>query len=376
MNNIYFDYNASTPIDPEVVKALRPFVESQHGNPSSAHSFGRPLKEAVENARRQLADLLNCDARGIIFNSGASEANNTVIKGAAFSFRNRGDHIITCQVEHPCVLNSCAFLEKQGIKVTYAEVDRFGMVDPDTIRKAITPKTILISIMHANNEVGTIQPVAEISRIAKEHEIPMHTDAAQSVGKIPMSIQQLGVDFLSVAGHKFYAPKGVGALYQRPGIEIEPLIHGAGHENNFRSGTLNAAYIVGLGKAAELSNIEFQSGHQNHVRNLRDEFQQLLTEALGDRIIVNGHPEMRLPNTLHVSFRGITGVELLGRAPEIAASTGAACHSGQVFISATMKAMRIDPELAAGAVRFSLGRFTTRDEIVRAADLIRRALQS
>jgi cysteine desulfurase len=373
MSNIYLDYNASTPVDPEVVQAMWPYVQSQHGNPSSTHTFGRPLKEAIETARRQLADLLSCDPQGLIFNSGASEGNNTVLKGAAFSFRARGDHIITCQVEHPCILNSCAFLEKQGVKVTYVEVDRFGMVDPDTIRKAITPKTMLISIMHANNEVGTVQPIAEISRIAKEHEIPMHTDAAQSIGKIPMSIQQLGVDFVSIAGHKFYAPKGVGALYQRKGIEIEPLIHGAGQENNFRSGTMNAPSIVALGKAAELANREFQH-HDNSVQWLRDEFQRLLMEALGDRIEINGHPEKRLPNTLHVSFRGTTGVDLLARTPEIAASTGAACHSGQVYISATMKAMRIDPVLAAGSVRFSLGRFTTREEIVRAVDSIRKAI--
>lgn len=368
MTAIYLDYNASTPVDPDVAAAMWPFIQARHGNPSSVHAFGRPLKEAMDTARQQLAALLGAPAE-IYFNSGASEANNTVMKGCAFTFRQRGNHIITSQMEHPSILQACAFLEKQGMQVTYVGVDRYGLIDPDNVQKAITPKTILISIMHANNEVGTIQPISEIGNIARTHEIPFHSDAAQSVGKIPLSIQDLGVDLLSVAGHKFYAPKGVGALYKKQGMQLEPLIHGAGQEMDFRSGTQNAPYIVAIGKAAELAARELND-HASHVSDLRNEFQQMLLERLGSGIVVNGHPQKRLPNTLHVSFRNTTGVDLLNRIPDIAASTGAACHSGQIYLSATMKAMGIDPELAAGSVRFSVGRFTTRDEIHRAVDLI------
>lgn len=370
MTAIYLDYNASTPVDPDVATAMWPFIQTRYGNPSSVHAFGRPLKDAMDIARRQLASLLGATTEEIFFNGGASEANNTVLKGCSFTLCQGGDHFITSQMEHPSILNACAFLEKQGMHVTYVGVDRYGMVDPGNIRKAITPKTILISIMHANNEVGTIQPIAEIGEIARAHEIPFHSDAAQSVGKIPLSIRDLGVDLLSVAGHKFYAPKGVGALYKKQGLQLEPLIHGAGQEMDFRSGTQNAPYIVAIGKAAELAAGELRH-HASHIRDLRDEFQQLLLEHLGSQIVVNGHPEKRLPNTLHVSFRKTTGVDLLNRIPDIAASTGAACHSGQIYLSATMKAMGIDPELAAGSVRFSVGRFTTREEIHRAVDLIR-----
>lgn len=372
MSDIYLDYNASTPVDPEVATAMWPFIQSQHGNPSSVHSFGRALKQAMDAARSRVAVLLGCEPSEISFNSGASEANNTVIKGAAFTLRGRGNHIITSQVEHPSIINACRFLEKQGIAVTYVGVDRFCSVDPDSVRRAITPRTILVSIMHANNEVGTLQPIAEISRIVREHGILLHTDAAQSVGKIPVSIRELGVDLMSVAGHKFYAPKGVGALYRRGGVALEPLIHGAGQEDGFRSGTQNAPYIVALGKAAELAMREPDAG-ASHSRSLRDHFQQELLRRLGERIVINGHPELRLPNTLHVSFRNITGVDLLARAPRIATSTGAACHSGQVHLSATLMAMGIAPEIGAGSVRFSVGRFTTRDEIDQAAEWIETA---
>jgi cysteine desulfurase len=373
MNPVYLDYNASTPVDPRVAAAMWPYIESRHGNPSSIHPFGRALKEAIDRARSQVASLLEASPEESYFNSGASESNNTVLKGVAFSFREKGNHIITTSIEHPSILNACGFLEKQGIHVTYLPVDRYAMVDPEAVRRAITPRTILISVMHANNEVGTVQPVRDCSRIAREHGILFHTDAAQSVGKIPVSVQQLGVDLMSVAGHKFYAPKGVGVLFKKTGVEIEPLIHGAGQEMNLRSGTQNAAYCVAIGKAAELAAEDFAS-HADAVRLLRDEFQQILVSKLSGKIVVNGHPEHRLPNTLHVSFRGITGVDLLSRIPDLATSTGAACHSGQVYLSATLKAIGIDPELGAGSVRFSLGRFTTRDEIQAASDLIINAL--
>lgn len=372
MKNIYLDYNASTPVDPEVAAAMWPFVQSHHGNPSSVHAFGRTLKEAMDTARGRVARLLSCAPEDISFNSGASEANNTVIKGACFTLRDRGNHIVTSQVEHPSVINACRFLEKQGIQVTYVGVDRFGMVDPDSVRGAITSKTILVSIMHANNEVGTLQPISEISRITRERGVLLHTDAAQSIGKIPVSVLDLGVDLQSVAGHKFYAPKGIGALYRRAGVALEPLIHGAGQENDFRSGTQNAAYIVALGKAAELAQRELE-GNAGHSRGLRDHFQRELLTRLGDRIVINGHPQQRLPNTLHVSFRNTTGVDLLSRIPRLATSTGAACHSGQVYLSATLKAMGIAPEIGAGSVRFSVGRFTTRDDIDQAVEWIEKA---
>jgi cysteine desulfurase len=372
MDTIYLDYNASTPVDPQVSEAMWPFVQQFYGNPSSVHVFGQRLKQAIDVSRNQLASLLDASASEFLFNSGASEANNTVLKGAACSLHSHGNHIITSRMEHPSILNTCSFLEKQGISVTYVDVDGYAMVDPESVRKAITSRTILISIMHANNEVGTLQPISEISSIAREHGILLHSDAAQSVGKIPVSVQDLSVDLLSIAGHKLYAPKGIGALYKKSGVTIEPLIHGAGQESDFRSGTQNAAYIVALGKAAELAQHEL--AHPGYaVCALRDEFQQRLLERLGSRIVVNGHPHQRLPNTLHVSFRGITGVDLLARIPELATSTGAACHSGQVYLSPTLRAMGIDPELGAGSVRFSLGRFTTRDEILQTVELIERA---
>ena len=374
MNPIYLDYNASTPVDPQVAAAMWPYIESRYGNPSSVHAFGRPLKEAMDSARSQVAALVQSRPEELYFNSGASESNNTVLKGAAFALREKGDHIITTRIEHPSILNACAFLETQGLRVTYVPVDGYAMVDPDAVRKAVTPRTILISVMHANNEVGTIQPLQEISRVAREYGILFHTDAAQSVGKIPVSIQHLGVDLMSIAGHKFYAPKGVGVLFKKQGVEIEPLIHGAGQEMNFRSGTQNAAYCVAIGKAAELASVDL-GDHANAIRIMRDEFQQILVSQLSNKMVVNGHPEYRLPNTLHASFRGITGVDLLARIPELASSTGAACHSGQVYLSATLKAIGIDPELGAGSVRFSLGRFTTREEIHRATGLLLSALR-
>jgi cysteine desulfurase len=342
-----------------------------YGNPSSTHSYGRIAKDAVEGARRQVADLLGCALEEIIFTGGGSESNNTVLKGVAYSFRHRGNHLITSTVEHPAIINPCRFLEQQGLRVTYVPVDRTGMVDPADVRRAITPQTILISIMHANNEVGTLQPIAEIGRIAREHGVLMHTDAAQSVGKIATRVNELGVDFLSIAGHKVYAPKGIGALYMRSSISIEPLIHGAGHEFGQRAGTENVIFDVALGRACEVAKADLPR-YQREVRQLRDLFQEELAKRFGDRVVVNGHPEQRLPNTLHVNFRGVIGAELLDKIPEIAASTGSACHAGEVTLSSVLKAMHVPPELGMGAVRFSLGRYTTREEIERTVELLER----
>jgi cysteine desulfurase len=371
MQPIYLDYNATTPIDPAVAEAMQPYIALHYGNPSSTHLYGRAAKAAVEKARQQVAELLACTPEEIIFTGGGSESNNTVLKGVAYTYRRRGNHFITSAVEHPAIMNPCHFLEQQGLQVTYVPVDGRGMVDPADVRRAITPQTILISIMHANNEVGTLQPIAEIGRMAREHGILMHTDAAQSVGKIATHVNDLGVDFLSIAGHKVYAPKGIGVLYIRSGVALEPLIHGAGHEFGQRAGTENVIFNVGLGKACEVAQNDL-TRYQREVRRLRDFFQDELAKRFGDRVVVNGHPEQRLPNTLHVNFRGVIGAELLDKVPELAASTGSACHAGEIALSSVLEAMQVPPELGMGAVRFSLGRYTTREEIEQAVELIER----
>jgi cysteine desulfurase len=360
MPPIYLDYNASTPIDPVVAAAMRPFLEGAFGNPSSGHWASTPAKAALEKARGQVADLLGCAAEEVVFTSGGSEANNLALKGVFFALRHKGEHIVTTQVEHPAILGPCRFLERLGATVTYLPVDGTGRVDPDAVRRAITPRTILISVMHANNEVGTIQPIAEISRIAREHEIRFHTDAAQSIGKIPTNVDTLGVDLLTIAGHKLYAPKGVGALYVRRGVTLEPLIHGAGHEHGRRAGTESALLAVGLGTACALAQ---DLTPMARVRGLRDRFWQALQQRLGDRVALNGHPQHRLPNTLNISFIGQVGAEILRQLDGVAASTGSACHAGRIELSPVLKAMGVPPEIGMGAIRFSLGRQTTDVEV-------------
>jgi cysteine desulfurase len=367
---IYLDYNASTPINPEVAEAMRPFLSQHFGNPSSLHWAGIPAKEAVEHARNQVADLLQCHPSEIVFTSGGSESNNHAIKGVFFALKEKGNHIITTQIEHPAVINPCRFLERLGAEVTYIGVDQYGRVDPGEIGKAVTKKTILITVMHANNEVGTIQPIKEISDLAKKRGILFHTDAAQSVGKIETRVDELGVDLLSVAGHKIYAPKGVGALYIREGTRIEPFVHGASHESGRRAGTENVLLIVGLGKACEVAKRYLQN---DNVRNLRDRFWKLLQDNFGKKVVLNGHPVHRLPNTLNVSFVGKAGGEILSRLDGVAASTGAACHSGSVELSPVLKAMGISPELGMGAIRFSLGRTTTIQELETVIHLLKDA---
>jgi cysteine desulfurase len=372
MRRIYLDYNASTPIDPAVVAAMRPFLEEAYGNPSSGHWAGLPAHAAVESARTQVAELLGCSADEIVFTSGGSEANNQALKGVAFALRHRGDHIVTSTVEHPAILNPCAFLSKLGYRITHVPVDRFGRVDPDDIRRAITPKTILVSLMHANNEVGTIEPIAEVSRIAREHGVLLHTDAAQSVGKIATHVDLLGVDLLTIAGHKLYAPKGVGALYVRGGTPLEPLIHGAGHEGGRRAGTESALLTVALGAAASLAR---DLSAMERVRTLRDHFWGALQSRLGELVALNGHPEQRLPNTLNVSFAGKVGAEILAQLDGVAASTGSACHSGRVELSPVLAAMRVPPEVGMGAIRFSLGRGSTQIDIDEVVERLGRILE-
>jgi cysteine desulfurase len=369
--HIYLDFNASTPIAPEVAEVMKPFLSQNFGNPSGQHWAGTPAKEAVEHARKQVAELLHCLSEEIVFTSGGSESNNHAIKGVFFALKERGNHVITTQVEHPAVLNPCKFLEKLGAEVIYIAVDPYGRVDPEDIRKAITHKTILITVMHANNEVGTLQPMREISHIARKHGILFHTDAAQSVGKIETRVDDLGVDLLSVAGHKLYAPKGVGVLYIRKGKPVEPLIHGAGHESGKRAGTENVLLIVGLGKACEIAKRYLGD---DRVHDLRDRFWKLLQDHFGEAVALNGHPIHRLPNTLNVSFVGRAGGEILSRLDGVAASTGAACHSGSVELSPVLKAMGIPPEIGMGTIRFSLGRTTTIEEVDRVVQLLKNAL--
>jgi cysteine desulfurase len=365
---IYLDFNASTPIAPEAVEAMRPFLTDHYGNPSSLHWAGAPAKDAVEKARGQVAGLLGCDPTEVVFTSGGSESNNHAIKGIYFANRDRGDHIITTAVEHPATLNPCRFLEKLGAKVTVLPVDRHGMVSPDDVRKAVTPKTILITVMHANNEVGTIEPIPELAAIAREAGIPLHTDAAQSIGKISTDVEALGVDLLSVAGHKVYAPKGIGALYIREGTQIEPFVHGAGHEAGRRAGTENVLLAAALGAACEAAR---KWVGMPQVRALRDRFLEGLKGIFGDGITLNGHPTERLPNTLNVNFVGRVGAEILAKMPGVAASTGSACHAGSVTLSPVLAAMRVPPEEGMGAVRFSLGRTTTWEELEEVLTLLR-----
>ncbi len=371
MQRIYLDYNASTPIDPAVVAVMRSLLEEGYGNPSSGHWASAPAKAALDEARSRVAALLGCAAAEIVFTSGGSEANNLALKGLFYQRGDRPSHVITSQIEHPATLAPCRFLERLGATVTYVPVDGSGLVDPDDIRKAISKETFLISVMHANNEVGTIQPIPDIAKIARAHGVLLHTDAAQSVGKIATRVDELGVDLLSVAGHKLYAPKGIGALYVRRGITVEPLIHGAGHEDGRRAGTESALLAAALGKACEIA----QSWtDMPAVRQLRDQFWQRLRTIFGDQVVLNGHPGQRLPNTLNVSFIGRVGADILAQMPAIAASTGSACHSGQIALSPVLQAMGISAESGLGAIRFSLGRSTTREEIEEVVTQLRRVL--
>ncbi len=325
MKPIYLDHNSTTPIAPQVTEAMIPYLKEHFGNPSSSHWYGQQTKRAVEDSRQHVAELLGCEVDEIIFTSGGSESNNMAIKGIAATLRAKGNHIITSQIEHPAVLNVCKYLEKRGFDVSYAPVDKYGIVDTKYIASSIKPTTILISIMHANNEVGTIQPIAEIAEYAQQHHVLFHTDAAQSAGKIPTKVNDLKVDMLSIAGHKLYAPKGIGVLFIKRGLKITKLIHGADHEHNVRAGTENVLEIVGLGKACELAEEKLEQ-HQQHMIELRDRLWKGLHDAIPS-VELNGHPTMRLPNTLSVSFPGVDANALLSDLQEVAASPGAACHT-------------------------------------------------
>jgi cysteine desulfurase len=360
---IYLDYNASTPTAPEAAAAMQPFLSHHFGNPSSGHWAGQPAREAVETARGQVAALLGCRAEEVILTSGGSEANNHVVKGlvsATVASDVRTPHVITTAVEHPSVLEPCRVIEHLGARVTRLPVDGQGLVDPDDIRRAITPHTVLISVMHANNEVGTVQPVADIGRIAREHQVRFHSDAAQSVGKISARVDDLQVDLLSLAGHKLYAPKGIGALYVRTGVELDPLILGGGHERGQRAGTESALLASGLGAACALA---VSDPCEDRLLALREHFWDGLRATFGPRIVLNGHPETRLPNTLSVAFPGQFGDDILAKLDGVAASTGSACHTGVRNTSPVLAAMGVPNEVAFGTIRFSVGRATTAAEL-------------
>jgi len=366
---VYLDYNATTPLDPGVIDVMKPFFEEYFGNPSSTHWYGIIPKKAVENARKQVALLLDCKPEEIVFTSGGTESNNFAIKSIAQALRSKGKHIITSQIEHSAVLEVCGFLEKNGFETNYLPVDEYGLVSVLDVQKAIRPDTTLISVMHANNEVGTIQPIEKIAELAKEYGILLHTDAAQSIGKIPAQVHELGVDLLSIAGHKMYAPKGIGALYIRKSTAIERFHHGAGQEMGLRAGTENVLGIVGLGQACKIAKNSLER-NMKHIKKMRD----MLHEGLKNRvknIKLNGHPEKRLPNTLNLSFQGLEANRILEEIGlEIAASPGAACHSDKIDISHVLKAMGVHLDWAKGTLRFSTGRMTTYEEIDKAVEVI------
>lgn len=367
---IYLDYNATTPIDKEVAQAMQPYLADYFGNPSSSHSFGIETKKAVENARKQVANLINCKPHEIIFTSGGSESNNYAIKGIAYAYENRGNHIITSTIEHPAVIEVCKYLERKGFKISYIPVDEYGVIDIKKLESAITKQTILITVMHANNEIGTIQPISKIANIAQKNSIYFHTDAAQSAGKYPVDVKELGVDLISLAGHKLYAPKGIGALYIKEGVQLEKLIHGADHEQNKRAGTENVLEIVGLGKACEIAH-RYLYRNITHMQSVRNLLYNNLKESIPN-IKLNGHPEHRLPNTLNISFPNIEANILLNELESkgIAASAGAACHTDSIDVSPVLTAIKLNTEYAMGTIRFSVGKYTTDQEINRASEII------
>ena len=367
---IYLDHNATTPVLPEVVDAMLPYLREHFGNPSSGHDFGRRARAGVEKAREQVAAILGCDADEIVFTSGGTEANNLAIRGIAEA-RPERRHIVTTAIEHPATERPCAWLETQGWSVARVGVDSFGRARVDQMGPALRTHTALVTVMHANNETGVLQPIAELASLAHAVGALVHSDAAQSVGKVPVRVRSLDVDLLSVAGHKLYAPKGVGALYVRRGSKIAPMMLGAGHERGMRAGTENVASIVGLGVACEIAGRDLELAAAK-VQALRDAlWHELAAQVPG--LALNGHPGLRLPNTLNVCFPQVSGSSLLAAATEIAASTGSACHDGQESASPVILAMGVAPEAAAGSVRLSLGRGTTHGEVERAAEALVRA---
>ncbi|MCC3144074.1 cysteine desulfurase [Halanaerobium sp. Z-7514] len=367
---IYLDYNATTPLDEDVKEVMKKEMENNFGNPSSTHQLGIKAKNTLESARAKIAEFLNASPEEIIFTSGGSESNNMAIKGTAYSYQNKGKHIITTEIEHPAVIEPCEFLADNSYEITYLPVDKYGVVKIDSLKKAIRDDTILISVMHANNEVGSIQPIEEIAKIAAKKDLLFHTDAAQSVGKIRVDVKKLGIDMLSLAGHKLYAPKGIGVLYLKEGLEIEALIHGAAHENGRRAGTENLIFAAGLAEACEKASELFKNKNRDdhlkspqELKNLRDYFEKELKDFFGEKIKINGHPQNRLVNTSNLSFLDYNSAHILNHLEGIAVSAGSACHSDRVEISSVLKAMGLNEKEGAGAIRFSLGKYTDKTEI-------------
>lgn len=366
---IYLDHHATTPVDPAVLEAMLPYFREEFGNAASkTHSFGWRAEEAVEKAREITAGLIHASPKEIVFTSGATESDNLAILGAAEMLLDRGKHVITCRTEHRAVLDSCARLEKLGHRLTYLPVDRYGRVSPDDVRSALTGDTILISIMAANNEVGTIHPIAEIGRIAKEQGVLFHCDAAQAAGKIPIDVDAMGIDLLAFSSHKLYGPKGVGALYVRkrnPRVRLAPILHGGGHERGMRSGTLNVPAIVGFGKACEIAAVVMPEEHAK-LASLRDRLHERITSEL-EEVHLNGHPRDRLPHNLNLSFAYVEGESLMMAMSDVAVSSGSACTSATLEPSHVLRAMGVSDELAHTSIRFGLGRFNTTEEIDHAA---------
>lgn len=363
---VYLDYNATTPVDPLAADTIHAVLCEHFGNPSSSHVYGRTARRLVDNARAEVARLINAEPDEIVFTGCATEANNLAVQGVARALRASKRHIVISAIEHPAVMRPAILIGEEGWEVTVVPVDGYARVDPEEVRGALRPDTALVSIMHANNEVGTIEPIAEISAIVRSRGIVLHTDAAQSIGKILVDVAALGVDLLTIAGHKFYAPKGIGALYVRRGTPIAPLLGGAGHERGLRPGTESVPLVAGLGEAARLA-AERLPAAAEHLRRLRDRLHEALRREIPG-VVLNGHPDDRLPNTLNISFPGISGRDLLdAAAADVAASVGSACHAGDHAASGVLAAMGASVERAAGAVRLSVGTPTTEVEIDRAA---------
>ena len=370
MRRIYLDHSATTPTHPEVVKAMLPFFTDSFGNPSSSYSYGQEAKAAVEDARTKVAELIGARSEEIVFTSGGTESDNFALKGVAHANEDKGNHIITTSIEHHAVLEACKSLERTGFRITYVPVDKHGLVDPDDVRKAITDRTILISVMHANNEIGTIEPVEEIGKTAGQAGIYFHSDAVQTVGHIPVNADELKLDLLSISGHKLYGPKGVGALYVRKGTKLVPLIHGGEHEKRRRAGTENVPGIVGLGKAAELAGQEMGK-ETERLACLRDKLIKGLEKNV-DRICLNGHPTRRLPNNVNISVDFVEGESMLLNLDleGICVSTGSACSSASLEPSHVLLALGLSPEQAHGSLRFTLGRENTEADVARVLDVL------
>lgn len=368
----YLDNAATTPVDPEVLRAMEPYYKEKFANPSGVYSFAQDIKKDIEMAREQMAKFLNCESSEIIFTSGGSESDNTAIKGFVFANQEKGKHIITSQIEHHAVLNTCKYLEQLGFSVTYLPVDKYGIIDPSNFKKSIRKDTILASIMYANNEIGTIEPIKELVQIAKEHNIYFHTDAVQAAGKIKLDVKDIGVDLLSISAHKFYGPKGVGALYIKKGTKIHSLIHGGHHEKNRRAGTENVAGIIGMAKAAELAIAYLNNETEiKKIKSLRDTLQKSILEKIPE-VIVNGHPEKRMDNILNICIKYIEGESILIHLDfeDICASSGSACTSGSLEPSHVLLALGLPHEVAHGSIRFSFGKFNIEDDVERVIDVL------